>query len=341
MSEVAHVVARAVVDDPHTLGVVALAAATADGKPDAVFAVDGARGVKGVASIARFDARKVPRLVYHPQGAAPVLVAQLVDRAARLVVAYDGMPLDPLAVRDLQLLASAGAAGLAPSTAGIARLVGLGFQRVQQVAPVVAGMSLAAVPAFPPTANHLAVALHGPLVVTVDTVATAANAAKVVQAYHVLRTYLAHSGHLAIAVPVTPETNRAALHTVQREMWGLRLIDAWAQRLLNPGERAAFTRGAAVFVTTEPASGDVRSALAAMAEGVAVVAPADPGAADLLGDGALLLPPVCGAALVAEAVAELLGNESRRAELATRAMLVAARYAPERVAPAWHAALAA
>jgi glycosyltransferase involved in cell wall biosynthesis len=96
-----------------------------------------------------------------------------------------------------------------------------------------------------------------------------------------------------------------------------------------------------VFVTADPASGDVRHALAAMAEGVPVVAAADETAAVALGDGALLLPRDAGAELMAEAVAELLYDEARRSRLAGGASRTADRYAPEVVAPLWRAALAA
>jgi glycosyltransferase involved in cell wall biosynthesis len=175
----------------------------------------------------------------------------------------------------------------------------------------------------------------------VSDVATAANAARAVRAFHVLRTYLVRAGHLAVAVPETPDTSEAALHTVCREIWGLRLTAAWAHRLVHPGERAALTRRTAVFVTADPASGDVRHALAAMAEGVPVVAPADASAAGILGDGALLLPAGAGTTLIAEAVAELLRDEARRSRLAAAATRAVERFAPERVAPAWRAALAA
>jgi glycosyltransferase involved in cell wall biosynthesis len=162
-----------------------------------------------------------------------------------------------------------------------------------------------------------------------------------VQAYHVLRTYLVRAGHLAIAVPDAPDTSEAAVQKVCREVWGLRLTDAWAHRLHYPGERAALTRRAAVFVTADPASGDVRHALAAMAEGVPVVAPADASGAEILGDGAVLLPFDAGPTLVAEAVADLLNDESRRSRFAAAASGAADRFAPDVVAPVWRAALAA
>jgi hypothetical protein len=241
----------------------------------------------------------------------------------------------------LHALAAAGATGLATGDVGAARLADAGFGAVQRVPPVVARDQLAAVAAFAGTANHVAVALHGPLILTIDDVATATSAARVVQAYHVLRTYLERTGNLAIAVPRSGETDDAAVRSVFRETWGLRLVDAWALRLANVGERAAFTRGAAVFVTADPAAGDVRHALAAMAEGVPVVAPADASAADLLGDGALLLPRDAGAALLAEALADVLHDESRRARLAAGARRNVARFTPEIVAPAWRAAVAA
>jgi hypothetical protein len=341
MSGVAHVVARAVADDPHTLGVVALAAAMNDGSGAPVYAATGAHTVREIDDIARLDRADPSVIVYHQRGAAPALVSRLTRAAARLAVFHDGRAPDPLTARDLNSLATAGAIGLATSAVGAARLDGIGFSAVQRVLPVVARDRLAAVTAFAGTANHVAVALHGPLVLTVDDVATATNAARVVQAYHVLRTYLARTGHLAIAVPASGETDDAAVRSVFRETWGLRLVDAWALRLVNAGERAALTRGAAVFVTADPASGDVRHALAAMAEGVPVVAPADTSAADLLGDGALLLPSHAGAALLAEAVADVLHDESRRTRLAAAARRNVARFAPEVVAPAWRAAVAA
>jgi hypothetical protein len=293
--------------------------------------------------LSRLERNRPALVVYHQHGAAPALVRGLVERDARLVVVAENQPPGPLARRDLRVLAQAGAVGVATGDDGASRLEELGFGIVRRVPPVVARDRLAGVPAFPGTANHVAVALHGPLVLTVDDVTTATNAARVVQAYHVLRTYLDRAGHLAIAIPESPESpepNDDPVRTVFREVWGLRLIDAWVLRLANVGERAAVTRGAAVFVTADPAEGDIRHALAAMAEGLPVVAAADASAARELGDGALLLPPDAGPALIAEAVADLLHDESRRTRFADAAVRTAARFDPEVVAPAWRAALA-
>lgn len=341
MSRIAHVVSRAGADDPHSLAVLALADAMRDGAPSAVFTADTGRRVDGVEPLARLAADDDALLVYHPTGAAPALVRGLLARAPRLAVVHGGEQPDPLALRDLQVLSDAGAIGLATSEAATQRLDALGFERVHRVPPVVARTRLASITAFAPTTNHLDAALHGPLLTSVSEVVTAAAAARVVQAYHVLRTYLVRATHLVIAVPDTSETKEAAVQSLQREIWGLRLAEAWLQRLGSIGERAALTRRAAVFVTAEPASGDVGNALAAMAEGVPVVAAADVSAVETLADGALLLPAGAGASLMAEAVASLLDDEARRSALAAAASRVADRFAPELGAPIWRAALAA
>lgn len=346
MSGIAHIVARAVGDDPHTLAVLALADAMKSDGPAPVFASVARERVVGMKAVSQLAAAKPALLVYHQQVAAPALVSRLVERRlverrTRLAVVHGDPRPDLIAQRDLQRLAAAGAVGIATSARAESRLHDAGFERVSRVPPVVARDRLAAVGSYAPTSNHVAVALRGPLILTVDDVATAANAARVVQAYHVLRTYLVRTGHLAIEVPEIADTNEPAFETLQREIWGLRLMDAWAHRLAVIGERAAYTRGAAVFVSTDPASGDVRHALAAMADGVPVVAAADENAALELGDGALLLPPDAGAALIAEAVADLLNDEARRARLAAAASRTADRYAAEVVAPLWRAALAA
>ena len=336
---VAHVVARAVADDPHTLSVLAIAAALG-GHRSEVYAAAGSNDVDGVDAVARVDRSDASLLIYHQRGAAPALVRRLVERDAPVVVVAADAPPGPLALRDLRVLATAGVVGLATGDDSASRLTDLGFAVVRRVPPVVAGARLAAITAFAGTANHVAVALNGPLVLTVDDVTTADNAAHVVQAYHVLRTYLARAGHLAVAVAPTSESNDEPVRTVFREVWGLRLLDAWVLRLAELGERAALTRGAAVFVSAAPAVGDVGHALAAMAEGVPVVAPADASAASVLADGALLLPSDAGPALVAEAVADVLDDESRRAGLAAAALRTAARFAPEVVAREWQSALA-
>lgn len=341
MSGIAHIVARAVADDPHTLAVLALADAMQDGEPAAVFAADEGDPVDGVEPFARLAAGDPRLIVYHQRSAAPALASRLAERGTRLAVVHDDTQPDPLVLRDLRMLAAAGAAGLATSDRGALRLDDLGFGRVRRVPPVVARERLAAVEAFAPTTHHLDVALDGPFILSVDDLSTAANAARVVQAYHVLRTYLVRAGHLAIAVPAVPETSEIAVQTMCREVWGLRLTDAWVHRVANVGERAALTRRAAVFVTAAPASGDIRDALAAMAEGVPVVAPADEGAADALGDGALLLPSDAGPTLVAEAIADLLNDEPRRSRFAAAASRATDRFAPDVVAPIWRAALAA
>jgi hypothetical protein len=341
MSGIAHVVADSAPDDPHTLAVLGLADALRDGEPATVYSAGETRGVAGVEALARFKARDTRLVVYHQRGAAPALVQRLVARGVPLAVVHGDAVPDPIAQCDLRALAAAGATGLATSDAGESRLRDLGYPRTHRVSPVVARDRLAAVVAFAPTTHHLDVMLHGPLVHSVDDGTDAASTARVVQAYHVLRTYLARAGHLAITVPQTPAPDAGALQTVGREIWGLRLADAWLHRPVSAGERAALTRRAAVFVTVDPARGDVRHALAAMGEGVPVVAPADASAAAALGDGALLLPRDAGPALIAEAVADLLNDESRRSRFADAAARATDRYAPAFVAPAWRAALAA
>ena len=96
---------------------------------------------------------------------------------------------------------------------------------------------LAAVTAFAPTANHLDVALHGPLVITVDDVASgdergAASCRPITCCAPISRA----RGHLAVAVPDSAETERRRRsQSVHREIWGLRLADAWVQRLAQTG----------------------------------------------------------------------------------------------------------
>jgi glycosyltransferase involved in cell wall biosynthesis len=216
----------------------------------------------------------------------------------------------------------------------------MNFARARTVPALVARNRLLAVGAYEPTAHHLDVSLHAPLVLTVDDVVTATNGARVVQAHHVLRTYLGCHPHLAVGVSETTDTDEGAVRTLFREIWGLRLTDTWAQRLRGHGERAALLRRAAVFVTAAPASGDVRHALAAMAEGVPVVAPADAAAREILGDGALLLPADASARLLAEAVAELLADDATRAFFSIAGSRAVARFDPAVVAPVWCEALA-
>ena len=337
MTGVAHIVARAVADDPHTLGVLALADAMG---PPGVIGAEPASGGQGVdaSTLAALDPTAVA--VYHQCGAAPTLVGRLVERGAPLAVVHGATPPDHLARRDLQALAAAGALGLVTSGAAAARLVDVGFRRVVRVPPVVARERLLAVEASESTTHHLDLVLRGPLVVNVGSLATAAPSARLVQAHHVLRTYLLRSAHLAIAVPDSGATSEAAVRRVAREIWGLRLTDAWIHRLVA-GERAALVRRARVFVTTDPACGDAGEALAAMAEGLPVVATADARAAELLGDGAVLLPPDATASLLAEAVTDLLEHEPRRARLAAAAVRAVAQFDPVRIAPIWRAALAA
>ena len=340
MNGVAHIVRRARADDPHTLAVLALAEAMRAGSSAATFAGQGADSVDGVQPLESLASGGASLVVYHQRGPAPALVRRLIDRGGAIAVVGDAAPLADLALRDLRALADAGAAGLAVSGRQAERLTALGFTRVRTVPHVVARKRLVAVGAFEPAAHHLDVALHAPLVLTVDDLVTRENAARVVQAFHVLRTYIARGGQLAVGVNETPETSPAAVRAVYREIWGLRLTDAWAQHLRGTGERAALIRRAAVFVTADPVVGDVRHALAAMAEGVPVIAPADESARDVLGEGALLLPAGAGAELVAEAVAELLNDDARRVRFGVAATRAVARFDPDAVAPVWAEALA-
>ena len=81
--------------------------------------------------------------------------------------------------------------------------------------PVVARDRLLAIAASEPTNHHLDLVLRGPLVLSIENLATAEPSTRLVQAHHVLRTYLVRAAHLAVAVPESDATSAAVVRRVR------------------------------------------------------------------------------------------------------------------------------
>ncbi|HEV3363890.1 MAG TPA: glycosyltransferase, partial [Acidimicrobiia bacterium] len=135
------------------------------------------------------------------------------------------------------------------------------------------------------------------------------------QAYHVLTTYLVPDARLALLGPARLEDYHTALQTFASE---LNLYRAKITGWLTPEQLAAYYSRADVFVTMSEHEGFCVPLLEAMSFDVPVVARAFGAIPDTLGDAGLLLPAEEDPFLAAEALAELLASDGLRAELIRR-----------------------
>ncbi len=130
--------------------------------------------------------------------------------------------------------------------------------------------------------------LDGPLVLYVGQLLPHKRPDLLLQAYHVLTTYLRPDAHLALLGPARLEAYHKALQTFSSE---LNLNQAKMTGWLTPEQLAAYYAKADLFVTMSEHEGFCVPLLEAMAFDVPVVARAFGAIPDTMGDAGLLLPP--------------------------------------------------
>ncbi len=268
-------------------------------------------------------------LVVHASIGEPEVAAFLAERPERLVLVYHNIspsssfrPYEPAFAdllddgrRQLAALRPRVALALADSAYNAADLEGLGYTDVRVAPLVVDAGALTRVEPDPATAHHLATRVEGPVLLFVGQVLPHKRPDLLVQAFHVLTTYLLPGANLIVVGPGRLPRYRAAVQHLVHE---LSLPGAWLTGPVSTAALAAFYRRADVFVTASEHEGFCVPVLESMAFDVPVLARAAGAIPETAGDAALVLPAADDPALLAEAMAALLADAGLRSTLAAR-----------------------
>jgi glycosyltransferase involved in cell wall biosynthesis len=267
-------------------------------------------------------------IVYHLSIGEPEIVEFLLRRPERLVIVYHNIaPAEYYAVLDprfaallaggrleLGVLRARAVLALAVSEYNADELEAAGYADVR-VCPLPVDIgALSAVEPDPETMAELK-GLDGPLVLFVGQLLPHKRPDLLIQAYHVLTTYLRPEAHLVLLGTGRFERYSRALGQLVAE---LNLHQASLPGWLTLEELAAHYRNAAVFITMSEHEGVCIPLLEAMSFDVPVIARRYAAIPETMGDAGLLLPADAGPLLVAEALDELIGSQPLRAELIRR-----------------------
>jgi glycosyltransferase involved in cell wall biosynthesis len=280
-------------------------------------------------------------LCFHASIGEPDVMAFLRGRHERLMVVYHNIsPSEPfrpydarfaglldLGRQELAELADRAFLALAVSEYNAAELRALGYQDVR-VSPLIVDLTrLTSVEPHATTMHHLRTTVKGPMVLFVGQLLPHKRPDLLVQAFHVLVTYLEPEAHLVLAGPGRLWPYRQAVETLVHE---LNLAQVWVAGAVSEAELAAFYRRADLFVTASEHEGFCAPLVEAMAFEAPIVARAHAAVPETLGDAGVLLPPDDDPVLLAEAMAAVVGDAPLADELRARGRTRLESFAPDR-----------
>jgi glycosyltransferase involved in cell wall biosynthesis len=280
-------------------------------------------------------------IVFHASIGEPEVLAFLLERPERLVLKYHNIsPADAFrdydpafaglleAGRDeLAALAAHTTLALADSQFNAGELDALGYRDVR-VAPLI--IDLDRIRGTEPdwgTDNHLRTQLHGPVLLSVGQLLPHKRPNLMIQAYHVLVTYLVPDAHLIMVG--TPRLPRY-FQTLQLMVSELNLPGAWLTGAVTDAQLAAFFRHADVFVTASEHEGFCAPLAEAMTMDLPIIARDFAAVPETLGGAGLLLPADDDPLLLAEAMAEMLSNDELRKQCVDAGRRRAEAFDPDR-----------
>lgn len=239
--------------------------------------------------------------------------------------------------RQLAVLAGKAHAAVADSEYNAEELRALGCRDVR-VVPLVLGFErLLQLEPHPATTYHLREGMEGPLVLFVGQLLPHKRPDLVVEAYHVLLTYLLPHVNLAL---VGPSRLPAYRRSLQAFVYELNLAHAWITGPVSDAELVAFYRRADVFVTASEHEGFCVPLVEAMAFDVPMVTRARAAIPETAGDAALMLPPTADPVLLAETTAAVLTDARLAGSLRQRGRARLPVFSPEQARAAWRSRIA-
>jgi len=268
-------------------------------------------------------------LLYHASIGEPSVYEFITQRRERLVLVYHNIapaaafePYDPAFAQlltdgrhNLAALKDQVTMALCDSEYNAAELVALGYADVRVSRLIVDPRALVDMASDEETTEHVNIAVEGPMALFVGQLLPHKRVDLLVEAFHILSTYLLPEANLVIAG--SPRLPRfAAAFEQQIAELGLsriRLTGAIPAREL----RSLYQR-ADLWVTASDHEGFLVPLLEAMSFEVPIVARGTAAIPETLGGAGLLLDPSDGPLMMAEAWCEVIDNESLRADLIAR-----------------------
>ncbi len=280
-------------------------------------------------------------LVVHGSIGEEAVAAFLAARPERLVLRYHNIsPSEPFRPYDaafadlldqgrteIAALRPRVALALADSAFNAADLQAMGYEDARVCPLVVDPAALCGLEPDPATVHHLETEVEGPVLLYVGQVLPHKRPDLLVQAFHVLTTYLDPDARLIL---VGPARLPAYGHAVQHLVHELSLPGAWVAGPVSPEALAAFYRRADAFVTASEHEGFCAPLLEAMAFDLPIAARAAGAVPETAGDAALLLPLDGGPELLAEGMLAVLHDDWFRSGLVERGRQRLADFAPQR-----------
>ncbi|PLS75617.1 MAG: hypothetical protein CYG61_06540 [Actinobacteria bacterium] len=283
-------------------------------------------------------------LLVHVATGIGEVAAFVAGRRERVALVYHGLPstpvcraLDPHADavleasrRELASMRDRATVALAGSGHGARQLEALGFADVR-VTPLPADPArLLSTTPDAATEHHLTHVLAGPAFVFVGGLLPAERPHLLLQAFHVLATFLLPGAHLILVGPAPMKRYRDVVHHFARQLGLAHAV--WITGDVSRSELAAFYRRADVFVTAGDHVGFCSPVLEATAFDVPVVARSQGATPEVLGDAGLLVPAEDGPFLLAEAMAAAATDETLRSRLVAAARRRLQQLDPEQAA---------
>jgi L-malate glycosyltransferase len=279
-------------------------------------------------------------LLFHASIGEPEVFDFIRSRAERIVLVYHNisppemfMAYDPAFAglleagrRELAELRGRVSMAIAVSEFNGRELRALGYRDVRVVPLIVDSARLGEIEPDPQTANHLQTQVEGTVFLFVGQLLPHKRPDLLVQAFHVVATYLDPDAHLVLAG--SPRLPRYRDH-LQAFIQELNLPRAWLTGPVSDTSLAAFYRRADVFVTASEHEGFCVPPLEAFSFEVPVLARSFGALPETLGDAGVLLPPDAGPMVMAEAMVELADNKELRADLAERGLRRCQHFEPD------------
>jgi L-malate glycosyltransferase len=279
-------------------------------------------------------------LIYHASIGEPEVHGFVTERPERLILVYHNIspaqafaPYDPgfsgllhAGRRDLALLRDRVSLALADSQFNAAELTALGYEDVRVSPLIIDPRSLHDVELDEGTTHHLETKVEGPVLLFVGQILPHKRPELLVQAFHVLTTYLVPEAHLIMVGSQRIESFRQA---VQDQIAELGLHRVWLAGGVPPETLRSFYERADAFVTASDHEGFCVPLLEAMSFDLPIVARSTAAIPETLDGAGLEVDPADGPIVLAESMAEVLTNQTLRTELVRRGHRRLADFDPE------------
>ncbi|HZQ58819.1 MAG TPA: glycosyltransferase [Acidimicrobiales bacterium] len=285
-------------------------------------------------------------IVYHASIGNSEVVEFLLSRPERLVLVYHNVsppesfaPYEPAFAAllrggrdEIARLRPRVDLAVAVSQYNASDLAALGYRDVQVAPLIIEPDRLLAVEPDPVMRHHISAHVRGPMALFVGQLLPHKRPELLVEAFHIVSTYLEPSAHLVLLGARRIPAFAAAL---QRQIVELGLANAWITGALSDTEVRAYFDRADVFVTASDHEGFCVPLLEAMSFGIPVVARGTSAVPETLGEAGLIVPPDDGPMVFAEAWAMAADDAATRAELIARGRARLHGFEPDAARARW------